>query len=125
MRILADSHVLLWWLENPQRVALPARAAIADPANEIYFSAASVWEIGLKVGKGKLRIDGDFVALLEADGFEPLSVTTAHAARSLTLPATHGDPFDRMLIAQALVEGLVLATHDTMIAQYDVPVIDA
>ncbi len=112
-------------MENPQRVAPPARAAIADPANEVYFSAASVWEIGLKVGKDKLRIDGDFVALLEADGFEQLSVTTAHAARSLTLPAMHGDPFDRMLIAQALVEGLVLATHDPVIAQYDVPVIDA
>ncbi len=125
MRILADSHVLLWWLENPQRVALPARAAIADPANEVYFSAASVWEIGLKVGKGKLRIDGDFVALLEADGFEPLSVTTVHAARTFTLPAIHGDPFDRMLIAQALAEGLVLATHDSVIAQYEVPVIDA
>jgi len=125
MRILADSHVLLWWLENPRRVALPARAAIADPANEIYFSAASVWEIGLKVGKGKLRIDGDFVALLEADGFEPLSVTMEHAARALTLTATHGDPFDRMLIAQALVEGLMLATHDSVIAQYDVPVIEA
>ncbi len=106
-------------------MAPPARAAIADPANEVYFSAASVWEIGLKVGKDKLRIDGDFVALLEADGFEQLSVTTAHAARSLTLPAMHGDPFDRMLIAQALVEGLVLATHDPVIAQYDVPVIDA
>jgi len=125
MRILADSHVLLWWLENPQRVALPARAAIADPANEIYFSAASVWEIVLKVGKGKLRIDGDFVALLEADGFEPLPVTMAHATRALMLPATYGDPFDRMLIAQALVEGLVLATHDSVIAQYDVPVIAA
>ncbi len=125
MRILADSHVLLWWLENPQRVALPARAAIADPANEVYFSAASIWEIGLKVGRGKLRINGDFVALLEADGFEPLSLTPAHAARTLTLPPTHGDPFDRMLIAQALVEGLVLATHDSVIAQYDVPVIEA
>lgn len=125
MRILVDSHVLLWWLDDPKRVALPARVAIADPNNAVYFSAASAWEIGLKVGKGKLRIDGDFVAALEADGFEPLPVTTAHAARALTLPATHGDPFDRMLIAQALVEGLVLATHDSVIAQYDVPVIDA
>ena len=125
MRILADSHVLLWWLENPRRIALPARAAIADPANAVYFSAASIWEIGLKVGKGTLRIDGDFVALLAADGFEPLSITTAHVARTLTLPAHHGDPFDRLLIAQALTEGLVLATHDALIAHYDVPLLDA
>lgn len=125
MRILADSHVLLWWLENPQRLSASARAAITDPANDVCFSAASVWEIGLKVGKGKLRIDGDFVALLENDGFEPLAVTTAHVSSSLTLPPLHGDPFDRMLIAQALAEGLVLATRDAVITHYDVPVLDA
>lgn len=125
MRILADSHVLLWWLDDPKRVAVAARAAIADPANTVFFSAASIWEIGLKAGKGKLRIDGDVVAALQSDGFEPLPITMAHAARSLTLPDTHGDPFDRMLIAQALAEGLVLATRDRLILQYDVPVLEA
>ena len=125
MRILADSHVLLWWLDDPKRIALPARAAIADPANAVFFSAASVWEIGLKIGKGKLRIDGDVVAALQSDGFEPLSITMAHATRSLVLPEMHDDPFDRMLIAQALTVGLVLATRDRLILQYDVPVIEA
>ncbi len=125
MRILADSHVLLWWLDEPTRLTIPARAAIADPANAVYFSAASIWEIGLKVGKGKLRIDGDVVAELQSDGFEPLPITMAHAARSLTLPDTHGDPFDRMLIAQTLADGLVLATRDRLILQYDVPVLEA
>jgi len=125
MRILADSHVLLWWLDDPKRIALPARAAIADPANAVFFSAASIWEIGLKVGKGKLRIDGDVVSALQSDGFEPLPITMAHAARSLTLPDTHGDPFDRMLIAQALADGLLLATRDRLILQYDVPVLEA
>lgn len=125
MRILADSHVLLWWLDDPKRVDVAARAAIADPANEVFFSAASIWEIGLKAGKGKLHIEGDVVAALQSDGFEPLPITMEHAARSLTLPNTHGDPFDRMLIAQALAEGLVLATRDRLILQYDVPVLEA
>lgn len=125
VKILVDSHVLLWWLDDPRRIALPTRALIADPANVVFFSAASVWEIGLKSGKGKLRIDGDIVAALQADGFEPLPVTTAHAAHSLALPDTHGDPFDRMLIAQALADGLVLATRDRLILQYDVPTVEA
>lgn len=125
MRILADSHVLLWWVDDPKRLALSARVAIADPANSVFFSAASIWEIGLKAGKGKLRVDGDVVAALQADGFEPLPITMTHAARSLTLPDTHGDPFDRMLIAQALAEGLVLATRDRLILQYDVPTMEA
>ena len=125
MKILADSHVLLRWLDDPKRITLPARALIADPANVVFFSAASIWEIGLKAGKGKLRIDGDVVAALQSDGFEPLSITMAHAARSLTLPDTHGDPFDRMLIAQALADSLVLATRDRLILQYDVPTLEA
>ncbi|MBC8041291.1 MAG: type II toxin-antitoxin system VapC family toxin [Opitutaceae bacterium] len=125
MKILADSHVLLWWLDDPTRIALPARAAIADPANLVFFSAASIWEIGLKASKGKLRIDGDIVTVLQADGFEPLPITMAHAARSLTLPDTHGDPFDRMLIAQALADGLLLVTRDRLILQYDVPTLEA
>jgi len=125
VKILADSHVLFWWLDDPKRIALPARTAIADPANLVFFSAASVWEIGLKAGKGKLRIDGDIVAALLSDGFEPLPITMAHAARSLTLPDTHGDPFDRMLIAQTLADGLLLATRDQLILQYDVPTLEA
>jgi PIN domain nuclease of toxin-antitoxin system len=125
VKILTDSHVLLWWLDDPKRIALPARALIADPANVVFFSAASIWEIGLKSSKGKLRIDGDVVAALQADGFEPLPVTMAHAARSLALPDTHGDPFNRMLIAQALADGLVLATRDRLILQYDVPTLEA
>lgn len=125
MKILADSHVVLWWLDDPKRISLPARALIADPANLVFFSAASIWEIGLKSAKGKLRIDGDVVAALQSDGFEPLPITMAHAARSLTLPDTHGDPFDRMLIAQALADGLTLVTRDRLILQYDVPTIEA
>jgi PIN domain nuclease of toxin-antitoxin system len=125
VKILADSHVLLWWLDDPKRIALPARALIADPANVVFFSAASIWEIGLKSSKGKLRIDGDVVAALQADGFAPLPISMAHAARSLALPDTHGDPFDRMLIAQTLSDGLLLATRDRLILQYDVPTLEA
>jgi PIN domain nuclease of toxin-antitoxin system len=124
MRILADSHVLLWWLDDPKRVTSAARVAIADPNNTVFFSAASIWEIGLKAGKGKLHIDGDVVAALRSDGFEPLAITMEHAAKSLTLPDMHGDPFDRMLIAQALTEGMMLATRDRLILQYDVPTLE-
>lgn len=116
---------MLWWLDDPTRVSLAARAAIADPSNTVFFSAASIWEIGLKAGRGKLHIDGDVIAALQSDGFDPLPITFEHAARSLTLPNMQGDPFDRMLIAQALVEGLVLATRDRLILQYDVPVLEA
>ncbi len=125
MRILADSHVLLWWLDDPERLEPAARAAITNPANKVFYSAASIWEIAIKTGKGKLQVDGDLVAHLEADGFTGLPVSVAHAAHTATLPARHGDPFDRMLISQALVEGLVVATRDRLIARYDVPVLEA
>jgi PIN domain nuclease of toxin-antitoxin system len=102
-----------------------AREAIADPANEVYFSAASVWELELKIRKGKLRMPGDFATVLAADGFMPLSVTVHHATRSSSLPAIHEDPFDRLLVAQAISEGLVFVTRDAAIQQYPVAVMRA
>ena len=126
MRILADSHVLVWWLDDPQRlIAPPLYHALQDPANDVLFSAASVWELSLKSAKGQLRLPATFVTLLKADGFDELPVTARHAISTSSLPSLHGDPFDRILIAQALVEGLVLATRDRTIMRYDVPVLDA
>lgn len=125
MKLLADSCVLVWWLGNPAALSKTAREAIAAPENEVFFSAASVWELGLKIRKGKLRMPGDFPAVLAADGFAPLSVTADHAARSLFLPPIHEDPFDRLLVAQALAEGLVFVTRDGRIRDYPVAVLGA
>jgi len=96
-----------------------------DSTNEVFFSPASIWELGLKVAKGKLRLPLDIASVLESDGIVELPISAAHATRTLALPPLHFDPFDRMLIAQTLVEGLVLATRDQAIHRYDVPVIEA
>jgi len=120
MRLLADSHVLIWWADNPALLTPAARAAIADPDNEVFMSAASLWELGLKVAKGKLRLPPNFVQTLRLGGFADLPILARHAERSLSLPPVHGDPFDRMLVAQALEEGLVLVSCDQWIASYGV-----
>ena len=98
---------------------------LADPENEVFFSAASVWELGLKIARGKLLMPADFVDTLRKDGFSDLAVTIDHADASLYLPRHHGDPFDRMLVAQALEEGLVLVSRDGAIADYEVPLLKA
>ncbi len=125
MRLLVDSCVLVWWLGDPASLSREAREAIQNPEHDVLFSAASVWELGLKIQKGKLRLPASFPRLLVEDGFTTLSVTVGHAERSLTLPAEHRDPFDRLLIAQALTEGLVLVTRDSIIQRYPLPVIVA
>jgi PIN domain nuclease of toxin-antitoxin system len=125
MRLLADSCVLVWWLDDPNWLAPEARAVIADPANEVLFSAASVWELGLKIRKGTLRMPASFTSVLLRDGFSSLPVTVEHAARSILLPPIHTDPFDRLLVAQAQEEGLVIVTRDGIIPRYPVPVLRA
>jgi len=125
MRLLADSHVLVWWLDDPSRLTMSAREAIADPENEVFLSAASVWELGLKIARGKLLMPADFVSVLIDDGFNPLPVRVEHAETSIHLPRHHDDPFDRMLIAQTKEEGLVLATRDRLIFDYDIPLLKA
>ena len=125
MRLLVDSCVLVWWLDHPGSLAKEAREAISDPANEVYFSAASVWELGLKIRKGKLTMPVDFASALAEDGFSPLPVTVNHAARSLSLPAVHEDPFDRLLVVQAIEEGLVMVTRDEVIRDYPLAVMRA
>ncbi len=125
MRLLLDSHVVVWWAAFPDRLRKETRKAIWSPDNEVLLSAASVWELGLKMARKKLTLPEDYAARLLAAGFEELSVTIAHADRAMKLPPWHGDPFDRLLIAQALEEGLVLVTSDRAIIRYDVPVMDA
>ena len=125
MRLLVDSCVLVRWLRNPGSLSPEARDAIAEPANEVFFSAASVWELGLKIRKGKLTMPLDFASTLSSDGFTALSVTVDHAVRSFTLPGIHEDPFDRLLVAQAIAEGLVLVTRDEVIREYPLAVMRA
>ena len=125
MRLLLDSHVVVWWAMFPGRLKSSTRAVLAAPENDVFLSAASVWELGLKISRQKLLLPADYAARLLAHGFEELPVGIGHAGRATTLPALHGDPFDRLLIAQALEEGLMLVTSDQAIMRYDVPVLEA
>ncbi len=119
MRLLLDTHILLWWLTNDP--ALPTRAdtLMVDPANEISISAISLWEVGIKARLGKLPANVDEVrAATLASGFTPLPFTLDHAAEVARLPDHHRDPFDRALVAQARFEPMRLITHDRVVAMY-------
>ena len=119
MRLLLDTHVALWWLAGAD-ISPTASAAIADPSSEVYVSAASVWEVEIKAAIGRLTIDGEFADALRAEQVVPLSITWPHAVEAGRLPAHHRDPFDRMLVAQARIEGLTLVTRDERLGAYDV-----
>ena len=120
MRILLDTHFLLWWLANDPQLGDRAREAIAEPENLIFVSAATVWEIRIKQGIGKLVLPVRFAEVLADQAFESLAVTAEHAHALVDLPLLHRDPFDRLLIAQARHERLTLLTRDHIIEQYDV-----
>jgi len=120
VNLLLDTHVLLWWLADDPGLSERQRSAIADPANVVYVSAASAWEIAIKKALGKLIAPNDLGAALIASELEQLPVTVAHAEAVGRLPPHHRDPFDRMLIAQAGVEDLTVVTGDPVFAQYEV-----
>lgn len=124
-RLLLDTHVLVWALGNDPRLGPLARDSIADPNNDCYVSAASVWEIAIKRALGKLRAPEDLSGRVERDGFTALPVTLFHGERAGALPPIHRDPFDRMLVAQAQAEGLTIVTSDGTIPQYSVPTMAA
>ena len=121
MTLLLDTHALLWWLDNPRQLSRQARAAIQDGKNPVYISAAVVWEIAIKKALGKVDAPDNLEEVIEANRFLPLPITIPHAVAVQSLPALHRDPFDRILIAQALHEGFRLVTRDQEIAQYPVP----
>ena len=125
-RLLLDTHVWLWWQLDHPRLGTAAREAIAA-ASEVRLSVASVWEISIKAALGKLSLPkgADILRELELDGFTPLPIELAHAVRVADLPPLHRDPFDRMLIAQAILEGLTLVTADPQLSQYGVRLLDA
>lgn len=118
MRILIDTHLLLWWLTNSGSLTRQARKLIADPENTIFVSAVSLWEIWLKVSMQKLEVPGDFEALLAEESFESLPLTAIQARGVANLPWVHRDPFDRMLVAQARADGLTLLTGDERMSAY-------
>jgi PIN domain nuclease of toxin-antitoxin system len=122
MRILADTNVLLWWLAADARLR-PYETALRDPHNEVYFSSISVAEISIKSTLGKLTVPTNYVEQLQKDQFDELSFTATHAAALADLPWHHRDPFDRMLLAQALVENLTIATADRGFTPYGVHLI--
>lgn len=116
--LLLDTHALLWWLTDSAKLPRPAFEALDDPAQPVMVSAASAWEIATKHRLGKLRQAGplmaDLAGVVRAQGFEPLPITLAHALRAGTLAIAHRDPFDRVLIAQALIEDLTLVSNETV-----------
>lgn len=125
MNLLLDTHVLLWWLDASPSLSDIARKKISDVSNIAFVSAAVIWEIRIKQGMGKLKIPASFRRVLERQPFEMLPITVDHAHAVGNLPSHHRDPFDRMLIAQATVEGLTIVTHDSIFHQYRIPIIDA
>jgi PIN domain nuclease of toxin-antitoxin system len=117
--------VYLWWLADNRRLKRVARELLRDPSTLVHVSAASIWEIAIKVTLGRLDVDTgvDFVAEIEANHFTPLSISPLHAQHAGALPRHHDDPFDRMLIAQAQLEGLSIITRDKVFEAYQVNLI--
>ena len=124
MILLLDAHALLWWLADDPTLDRKAFSAIQDPANDVYVSAATVWEIAIKAAIGRLTFPLDqFDDVMQRMGFETLPILPAHAIVAGSLPRHHADPFDRVLIAQAMVENLVLVTSDSVMRRYDARVL--
>jgi len=120
LKLLLDTHVFIWWDRQLRRLPRDLRAAIEDGTNQIFVSAASVWEIAIKRALGKLVFSAPIAQAVQRLGFDLLPITAEHAAHAGGLPLHHRDPFDRLIIAQAVLEGLVLATHDPRIRPYGV-----
>ena len=119
MKILLDTHILLWWMADDRRLPRPARLAIEDPANRVFVSIASLWETAIKFSLKRVVADPE--ALREAaerDGFSLLPIDARHCSAVARLPHHHSDPFDRLLVAQALVEPMRLLTHGSQLARY-------
>lgn len=124
MRLLLDTRVLLWWLADDPDLGEEARAGVSDSNSAVYVSAATVWEISLKRALGKLEAPSDLSRQIELNRFEPLSMTAAHAHAAGALPRHHDDPFDRMLVAQAMIEDMALLTRDSRMGLYGVGVLE-
>ena len=125
MKLLLDTHAFLWWIGDDARLSDPARDAIADPDNEVSFSVASAWELAIKTGLGRFEPEGKLGSFLgeqvQRNSFQVLPVKLGHAVEVASLPNHHRDPFDRLLVAQAVVEGLTLVSRDPQLRKYAAP----
>lgn len=120
--ILMDTHAVLWYLQgDARRFPRAARRRVEESGLEVFVSAVSIWEIAIKGSLGRLDVDDDLLERIDAVGFARLNVTPDHAFAVRRLPDIHRDPFDRLLVAQAQVEGLLVLTADPTLAEYDVP----
>lgn len=125
MKLLLDTHLLLWSAADPSKLPKKARSIILDSENDLFFSAASIWEISIKsqLGRADFAVDPHVLRRgLVDNGYFELSINVEHALAVLALPPLHKDPFDRMLVAQATIEGFVLLTSDEQVAAYPGPV---
>ncbi len=125
MRYLLDTQLLLWAHFHPERLSLAAARILAKSANALYFSAGSIWEIAIKSGfaKREFQVDANLLRTqARHDGYEEIAILGSHALAASELPRIHKDPFDRLLIAQAIVEGITLLTVDAKIARYPGPI---
>ncbi|MBL0320079.1 MAG: type II toxin-antitoxin system VapC family toxin [Alphaproteobacteria bacterium] len=125
MKLLLDTHLLLWASGTPDRLSAEARALIESPQNELFFSAASLWEIAIKRGLGRDDFQVDTRLLrrgLLDNGYSELPIASEHAVAVESLPPLHKDPFDRILVCQAMIEGITLLTSDPLVAAYPGPV---
>lgn len=125
MKLLLDTHLLLWAAGEPARLSRKARGLLVDPENELLFSAASLWEVSIKRGLGRVDFNVEPRLLrrgLLDNGYSELPITSEHVVAIDTLPPIHKDPFDRVLVAQALVEGIMLLTSDSLLARYPGPI---
>ena len=129
MKLLLDTHVLLWGLAEPRKLGPQARERITDPGSTVWISAASLWEISIKVSLGRLDlVEPPEVCIprgMDGAGFLSLPISDRHAFAVRSLPMHHRDPFDRLLVAQAQIEGLTLVSADKILSRYDVPFLDA
>lgn len=120
MNVLLDTHIVLWWLDDDDRLGKGHRDVLKDKNHLCFVSAASIWEISIKMGLGKIEMPAHYLTVLKKQGFHELPVTWQHTHHVSSLPAYHKDPFDRLLIAQAQVESLVLLTVDDMVKSYPI-----
>ncbi len=129
MKLLIDTHVLLWWFMRSDRLKKKIRETLADPANDVFVSAAATWEIAIKTAIDRLTLPGDpgqyLSDRIRRAGIAELPITPAHTYGVFALPPHHADPFDRLLIAQAQHEGLTIVTSDPVFKRYDVRRISA